>query len=107
MKKLMIIAIILLAALNVGQLLYNTFSDRLVIVAIPSDETAVEVGKAVLLARYGEAVLSQEPFTVRYNRFFGYWVVSGTRSDDFSDERGIFSVSIHKNDGRVMRMRGF
>ena len=105
MKKIVILAIIILLLLNIGQLLYSSFSNRLYIVAVPNEETAIEVGKAVLMAKYGEGILNQEPFSVRYTRILGYWTVSGTRSDGASLEGRVVSVTISKNDGRILRMR--
>jgi hypothetical protein len=104
--KILIAAIVVFAALNAVQLLYSSFSDRLFLDAVPDEQTAIEVGRAVLLAAYGEEViLNQEPFSARYNPFRGHWAVSGTRPDAPDIERGIGSVLIRKNDGRILRIQ--
>ena len=106
MKRKVTIAIILaLIILNIGQFTCNNLMNKLFTDAIPDEETAVIVGKAVLIATYGEdMILSQEPFHARYDERKKYWVVSGTWPDNPNLVGGIGTVFIRKSDGKVIKI---
>ena len=103
-NKCLVIAIIVLALLNVTQLLYNKYAHRLTVDAIPDEKTAISVGRAILLSTYGDMILGQEPLNVFYNSRKNCWIVSGNWPDDPNLVGGVGSITIRKRDGKVLQI---
>lgn len=99
------IAIVILLLLNVAQFLFNNYAHRLPIDAIPDEETAMVVGKAVLEAVCGkDMILNQGPFNARYDERKKYWVVSGTWPDDPNLVGGLSYIFLRKSDGKILEI---
>jgi len=104
-KGLSIAAIIALVLLNVVQYMCYNYPYKLVAEAIPDEETAIAVGKAVLIATYDkDMIMNQEPFSARYDEQKKYWVVTGTWPDNPNLVGGLGAVCIRKSDGKVVKI---
>jgi len=102
-KKYIIILIVVLALLNIFQLIWTLFSYPLFTDAVPDEETAIAIAIAVLPNMYGQGVLKQESYLARYNSIGGYWEVFGTGiPGHFS---GAPEIRIRKSDGKILRVR--
>jgi hypothetical protein len=65
-------------------------------------EAAIEIARAVAVARYGEAVIQrEEPLTAKLDER-NNWIVWGTMPQDSLG--GVVEVEIARRDGRVLRM---
>ena len=100
MKKVYIVTVVLfLLLLNAFQFSWNQFAYRLDMVAIPTEEIAIEVGKSILVGAYGEGVLQMEAYEAVEVK--NAWLVYGHYSD------GLWSmpqIVIRKSDGKILSM---
>lgn len=80
--------------------------------AVPDEETALKIAKAVIVAAYGEdLMLRHEPYRVRFNETTQAWLVVGTIPlPDGWDMEGppplgqAPEIIIRKSDGKIMRI---
>jgi len=101
-KKVITVVIITLAMLNIAQLISNIAVHRISTDAIPDEETALAVGRAILSSVLGEeAVLLNEPFSVGYlDTHKQYWAVAGFNNPEYLGVPP--SITIRKSDGKVL-----
>jgi hypothetical protein len=86
---------------------YSSFTD-----AVPNEETALKIAKAVIVAAYGEELmLLHEPYRVKFNESIQTWVVIGAIPlPDGWDIEGppplgsAPEITIRKSDGKIMRI---
>jgi len=108
MKKTRIVICCVLAFLlagNIFQIVSNSircdrrYTGRLPVVAVPSEETALAIVDTVLLATYGNDVLSEKPFFVRFDKAGERWIVAGKLPDEYFG--GIFEIVIGQSDATI------
>ena len=112
MEKKMIIlwsVLALLAMGNILQLLLN--HSPLHSNAIPDEKTALKVAEAVLLAAYGEEILSiagqSMTFDVTTDKFGRTWIIKGVFPDPpsgYLSVGGVPEVIIRMRDGKVLQI---
>ena len=69
---------------------------------VPTGDAAIEIARAVAVARYGEAVIQrEEPLTAKLDER-NNWIVTGTMPR--GSVGGVVEVEIARRDGRVLRM---
>ena len=99
------VVIVALALLNIVQFFCSNYSHGLFTEAIPNEEAAIAVGRAVLVAAYGEdMIMNQEPFRARYDERKKCWIVTGTWPDNKNLVGGLGVVYIRKSDGKVIKI---
>jgi hypothetical protein len=101
MKKKRVIAIVVILSLvNLFQLSWNQYAYKLFQDAVPTEEVAIEVGKAVLAGAYGEGILELATFEV--NEYSDKaWIVYGNLGKGL----GSWPVTIiRKNDGKILKL---
>ena len=94
--------IVILAVGNIFQLAWNHFAYKLSRDAVPTEEVALEVGKAVLVGVYGESVLRAAPFDVFYDKNRKAWIIIGTLPEGYVG--GVPEITVRKSDGRILRI---
>ena len=99
MKKALIIAIVFLLLLNVFQFIWHNTAHRLFTDIVANEQTALEIGRAVLVALYGEEIRA-EPLEVNYNSNKKQWRVAAISTKDMVG--GPAAVYIRQHDGKVM-----
>jgi len=102
--KILYVIIACLVAINVFQFVLYNMRHMLFTDAVPDEETALVIAKAVLSSAYGKHVLNQEPFAVTYICEGKYWYVCGNWPDDPNLVGGVASVNIRKSDGKILRL---
>jgi len=103
MKKWYYVLIIaVLTLLNLIQLGWSLLSNRLPWDAIPTEEAALEVGKALLVSVYGEGVLDSGPVTVMYDTKRNAWFVGISLPENYVG--GSAAILFRKSDGKILRI---
>jgi len=104
MKKstIYILAIIALALTNLLQLGWSVLKDRLPWDAVPTEESALRVGTALMVSVYGESVLNSTPFRLNYDEKRRAWVISEAISEDINYVGGIPGIVFRKRDGKIL-----
>jgi len=70
--------------------------------AVPDEETAISIGRAVLLSAFGESDFNQDPLNVYYNEGKKSWEVSGYVHEGWDWLSGPGLVFIRKSDGKIL-----
>jgi hypothetical protein len=100
--KLMLAVATALVLFNVGQLLNNSFSHRLHVDAIPNEETALAVGRAILMATLGDITYEDEPFHAFFDNRNKQWTVSSGWPDNPNLIGTVGAVVLRMSDGKVL-----
>jgi len=109
MKKKMIvlcIAVIVLLAANIFQFTWNKYANRLWKDAVPNEETALQIGSAVIEAMYGKDFSGQRTYGVKYDDKKKVWYVWVQIQEDIGPPAGILpEVTIRQHDGKIMNAK--
>jgi len=101
-KKYAIITIVsVLFLMNIFQFAWNQFAYRLFTDAIPNEEVALEVGKAILVGAFGEGVLN-DPIEAIYNPSKKIWVVRQSPEGGYLGSVPV--VVIRQHDGKILKL---
>lgn|GEM_PF-5687225 len=101
-KEYAVFAIVFLLILNIFQFAWGHFAYKLFADAVPTEEIALEIGKAVLTGVCGEGILN-EAFEVVYDRYKKSWVVYQLPPEGALG--GIHKIIIRKHDGKVLEIQ--
>ena len=103
MKKIYVIMIIVILFLaNIFQFTFNQFAYKLYRDAVPTEEVALEVGKAILKgANYGSGE-GDDLFEVFYDQSKKVWIVYATLPE--GSIGSIPAIVIRKHDGKILKM---
>jgi len=101
-KAYLILIIIILLLVNAFQFAWKIFAYRLPWYAIPTEEAALEVGKALLVSVYGEGVLDSAPFEVSYDKKRKAWIICGTLPEGYVGNTP--GIIFRKHDGKIIKI---
>jgi len=101
-KTKLVVIIIFLLFLNIFQFAWNHIEYRKYATAVPDEQTAIEIGKAILVATFGDGMLEGEPFEAVYipNRK-AWWVASPL---PYNAVGGTPQVIIRERDAKVLSL---
>ena len=100
-KRLIILCCIIaiLLASNIFQFAWNN-TNPLSVDAVPDEETALKIAKAVLASAYGDNVLSNGPLNVFFDESIQVWYVYGSLPEGYVG--GVPEITIQKSDGKIL-----
>ena len=104
MKKRTIALCCVMAVLLAGNILQFALNNtsRLLVVAVPDEETALKIAEAVLLSTYGDDVLSEKPFIAAFDESKKAWIVTGSLPDGYVG--GVPEIVIRKSDAKILKI---
>ena len=103
-KEFVVIIIVALALLNLFQLGWNLFTHRLPWDAIPNEEAALVVGKALLASVYGGESELDRKITVTYDERREAWIIVAHLPDGYVGATP--GIVFRKSDGKILEIDG-
>ena len=97
----MVLIVVVLALLNVLQIGWNILANRFIQGVIPTEEAALEVGRALLNSIYGERQ-SEYPLSVIFDEKRNAWFVSEVLPDNYVG--ATVGILFRKSDGKVLKI---
>jgi len=108
-NKVTISIIIVLILVNIFQLIWNYLESKPAWNAIPTEEAALEVGKALINSVYGKSIYDDYDYTVIYCEKRDAWYVS--KSLQYNNNTLIIvgaasGVLFRRSDGKLLEVTG-